>query len=174
MAYFISVATELFSCLIETHGDRIERKRKRKAKSIINQHKDQFNPNSIGDPQKDIDLLEALEQSTGNEERDLIQKLLTMTEFYHQEVTRFVKGVAANQEELDNDDAQLNSFQLKKMEKYEKIYGQLINLCKKKLHHTSSIGNLVPPPQNIQASLIRNESSEFLIEPSSRHTFGNY
>jgi hypothetical protein len=167
MAYFISVATELFSTLIERHSDRIENKHRIKSKIYSNEPSNSSGSKST-DPERDIELLKALEINTGNEQRDLLLKLLTMTEFYHEEMTHLFK-LTKDEAADDDTEAQLNSHHLDKMKKYENIYTQLINLCNSKLKDGSSstISEVEEPPSIKLARTIISESEENLIDQNS-------
>ncbi|KXN69389.1 voltage-gated potassium channel [Conidiobolus coronatus NRRL 28638] len=167
MAYFISVATELFSTLIERHSDRIENKHRNKSK-LYSKEPSSSSGSKSTDPERDIELLKSLEINTGNEQRDLLLKLLTMTEFYHEEMTHLFKSTQADIAD-DDREAQLNAHHLEKMKKYENIYTQLINLCNSKLKDdsTSTISEIEEPPSIRLVKTIISESEKNLIHQNS-------
>jgi protein-tyrosine phosphatase len=129
MAYFISVSIELFSSLIETHSDKIERKRKLKPRNKLSRRLSiALSINEEVD--NDLELLKALEIKTESEENDILNKLLTMTEFYNEELGDFFK---ASRDDSD----QLNQLQSEKISKYEDIFAHLIEVCNEMNLNTS-------------------------------------
>jgi hypothetical protein len=137
MAYFISVATELFSFVIDRNSDIIDIKRKILISSNENlRSKDLDSP--IGGPKRNFALVEALELDTGNEKEDLIQKLLSMTEFYHKEVQHFVKSLSDANDLYNGNKDPKNSALLQKFQKYDRLYAQLIQISQSKLNTTNN------------------------------------
>jgi hypothetical protein len=133
MTYFISVTSELFSYLINSNSDRFRRIKKRKHIMLQNSRLKKLVAN-IDDPFSHLELLNILDLDTGNDEIDVIKKLVAMTEFYHKEVGNICRGLI-NESRLKDEDKEdeVSDILMDKMSRYDELYEHILKTCRERL-----------------------------------------
>lgn len=131
MTYFISVITELLTCLINSTHNKFEEKLKKKSYKTMDD-KGMSNLKIFLEAAQDLELSRYFETCIENEEMNSLINLVSMTEFYHKKILNSIK-----QPEID-----LDSIKDDKAEKYETIYTHLISILKERLK-SNEISNIL-------------------------------